>query len=68
MDKFENAKVVDLKVHEKADKLIEVYSRYYFSPDEVFIDPVPEGEKYTVGCWINEETTIRFAEPNIPEK
>lgn len=60
VDKLEMAKKVDPNVIDKANELIDRYSKY-FPSDEVHITGEPiEGEKYKIGYWINEETTVRF--------
>lgn len=59
IDKFKEAKELDNSVSERAELLIEVYSDFLPDRNSVFID-AKEGEKYHVGCWINEETTLRF--------
>lgn len=61
VDMFEKAKQVDPYVTERADKLISVYSKYFPSKEAAFID-IPSGQKYKIGCWINEETTVRYYE------
>ena len=60
VDMFEKAKEVDKSLTEKAEKLIKVYSKYFPSKEEIFIEPV-EGQKYKIGCWIKRETTVRFS-------
>lgn len=61
VDKFQKAKELDPLLTEKADRLIETYSEY-FPHEEAFYGHVKEGQKYKVKCWINEETTVRFAD------
>jgi hypothetical protein len=52
---------VDPALTEDADKRIKTYS-VYFPPTEVlFFYNMNEGDSYTVGCWINETTTVRAA-------
>ncbi|MCB8994901.1 MAG: tetratricopeptide repeat protein [Bacteroidales bacterium] len=58
-DKCLQAKSVDSSVTEKANSLISDYSRFYPNNEEVFFRSLQEGDAYTVGCWINEKTTVR---------
>lgn len=61
VDKYYKAKQVDAELTELANKKINTY-KVYFPPTEVlFFYNLNEGESYTVGCWINEVTTIRAA-------
>lgn len=60
VDQFERAKRVDPSVAEEADRLINRYSRNFPTQEEGFWENVHEGEIFTVGCWINERTTVRF--------
>jgi tetratricopeptide (TPR) repeat protein len=61
VDKYYKAKQVDPSLSEDADKRIKTYS-VYFPPTEVlFFYNMSEGDSYTVGCWINETTTVRAA-------
>jgi tetratricopeptide (TPR) repeat protein len=61
VDKFELAKKVDSSITDRANELIRVYSKYFPSREEIWSN-IRSGEKYKIGCWINEETTIRFYE------
>lgn len=58
-DKCEQAKAIDPGITEKANNLIEDYTRYYPDKEELFFRSISEGSNYTVGCWINEKTTAR---------
>jgi len=60
VDMFIKAKEIDNFVQEKANKLILSYSNYFPDKEEAFFQDVTEGEKYDIGCWINETTTARF--------
>lgn len=60
VDKFIKAKSVDPGVTERADKYINTYSAYFPNKEEAFFYQVYEGDTYTVGCWINEQTKVRF--------
>jgi len=61
VDKYYKAKQVDPELTEEVDKRIRTYS-VYFPPTEVlFFYNLNEGDTYTIGCWINETTTVRAA-------
>jgi len=57
-DKLEKAKTVDCSCNEEANKLIKIYEDRF--PETRCFSALREGYKYTVGCWINEETIVRF--------
>jgi tetratricopeptide (TPR) repeat protein len=59
VDKFIQAKSVDHSVTEKADERIQIYSSYFPDVETIFFYSLKEGDPYTVGCWINEKTTVR---------
>lgn len=59
VDKFVRAKSVDQAVAEKADERISTYSKYFPNVETIFFYSLKEGDQYTVGCWINEKTTVR---------
>lgn len=61
IDKFNKAKNIDRRVDviEDATKHISLYSRYFPETNTIFFHTLKEGEPYTVGCWINEVTTVR---------
>lgn len=59
VDKFKKAKAVDPSVAEKADELINRYKKYFPNKEEAFFEGYTDGKTYTVGCWINESTTVR---------
>ena len=60
IDKWEYAKKIDPESAVEANKLINTYRQYMPSVEDVFQRPtVKEGDKFTVGCWINEVTTVR---------
>jgi tetratricopeptide (TPR) repeat protein len=60
VDKFMKAKQVDPSVADKANDLIQTYSGYFPNKEEAFFREVHEGGTYTVRCWINERTKVRF--------
>ena len=59
VDKFAKAKSVDPGVAEKANELIGRYSNYFPNNEDAFFVGYTDGQAYTVGCWINENTTVR---------
>ena len=59
VDKFVKAKAVDTEVADKADERISTYSKYFPDVETIFFYSLKEGDQYTVGCWINETTTVR---------
>ncbi|MDX1478294.1 MAG: tetratricopeptide repeat protein [Saprospiraceae bacterium] len=61
IDKFMQAKRVDPSVSAEANKWINYYSRYMPSIEDIFQRQLAEGDTFRVGCWIQENTTIRAA-------
>ncbi len=59
VDKYNKAKQVDPSLTDEANKLIETYSQYFPRKEDVFFHGLAAGQQYTVGCWINETTTVR---------
>jgi tetratricopeptide (TPR) repeat protein len=59
IDKYIKAKSVDGSVESQANEKIAQYVKYYPPTSDLFFRDMQEGESYTVGCWINETTTIR---------
>jgi tetratricopeptide (TPR) repeat protein len=59
VDKYIKAKNVDPSVENEANAKIATYSRYFPPHEDVFFFDLKEGQSYTVGCWINEVTTVR---------
>lgn len=63
VDKFVKAKQVDQspKNIEDANKLINTYSAYFPSKEDVFFQPeLQAGKQFVVGGWIGESTIARF--------
>ena len=58
VDCFVKAKSDD-KVKDIAVKLINTYSKYFPNKETCFFNGVQSGEKYTIGCWINQTTIAR---------
>ncbi|MBW6459532.1 MAG: hypothetical protein K0B08_03070 [Bacteroidales bacterium] len=61
VDKYIRAKQVDPSIADIADKRIAAYSVYFPSAETIFFYTLREGDTYTVGCWINEDTRVRAA-------
>lgn len=61
IDKYVKAKSVDSSVESDANTKISQYSKFYPAASDLFFRDMQEGSAYTVGCWINENTTIRAA-------
>jgi len=59
VDMFIKAKNTDPGLTEKADEYISKYSSYFPTKEEAFFNSLSDGMSYTVGCWINERTTVR---------
>jgi tetratricopeptide (TPR) repeat protein len=59
VDMYQKAKSVDPSTAEEVNNKIGQYSRYYPAKDDLFFRDMHEGQSFTVGCWINETTTIR---------
>jgi len=59
VDKYIKAKQVDPELTDAMDNLISTYSQYYPSKEDIFFYDLKVGDSYTVGCWINERTTVR---------
>jgi len=60
VDKLERARQVDPKVASEAARLINTYSRYFPTTEEIFMHPdLKEGASFTIGGWIGETVKIR---------
>ena len=59
VDKYQKAKAVDGSIADVANKKIASISARYPETKDVFFYSKKNGDPYTVGCWINESTTIR---------
>lgn len=59
IDKYLKARSVDPSVEADANAKISQYSRHFPPASDLFFRDLQEGSSYTVGCWINETTTIR---------
>ena len=60
IDKWKLA-LSDPLVADEARKLIATYEQYMPSKADIFQRTLNVGDAFTVGCWINERTTIRAA-------
>ncbi|OFX43159.1 MAG: hypothetical protein A2046_02990 [Bacteroidetes bacterium GWA2_30_7] len=60
VDKFIKAKNVDSSVAEDANRLISTYSSNFPGKEACFFYNIVDGQSFTVECWINETTTVRF--------
>lgn len=61
VDMFAKAKKVDSSLATQANEYIATYSKYFPNFEEWFMAiGTKEGDKYTVGCWLNVTTTVRF--------
>lgn len=59
VDKCIKAKSVDPKISDEANKYIAQFSQYFPNNEDAFFYGYADGQSYTVGCWINEPTTVR---------
>ena len=59
IDAWVKAKNVDPAFTTEANKMINQYARFMPNKEDVFIRGLKTGEKFYVGCWIQESTTIR---------
>lgn len=61
IDKWNYAKSIDAGVTAEANRLINTYSQYMPSREDIFFRSLKENDSFKVGCWIQETTTIRTA-------
>jgi tetratricopeptide (TPR) repeat protein len=59
VDKLREARRVDSNRTKQIDDMIMQYSQQFPSGDDLFFHGIQEGSTYTVGCWIQERTTVR---------
>jgi len=59
VDMFLKAKSVDPSVADKASGLVNEYSAYFPTKEDLFFRSIGIGDQYTVGGWINRTTTAR---------
>ncbi|MFO7788990.1 MAG: tetratricopeptide repeat protein [Bacteroidota bacterium] len=60
VDKLLKARSVSPEMTEELNPMIDRYSDYFPTRKEAFFHEVTEGQSYTVNCWIDETTTVRF--------
>jgi tetratricopeptide (TPR) repeat protein len=60
VDQYMKAKSIDPGVTEEANRLINQYTPYFPNKESAFFSGFTEGNTYSVGCWINESTRVRF--------
>ena len=62
IDEWQKARSIDSSVADEAQRLINKYSAYMPSKQDIFLDPsMTIGSSYQVGCWISRSTTVRAA-------
>jgi len=59
VDKFTKAKQIDPELADEANKFIEAYTPHFPNEEDAFFEGYQNGDTYTVGCWVNETTTVR---------
>ncbi len=59
LDYFYKAKKMDPSVEEEANRLIGKYSYYLPEKSELFMMGYKQGDPFKVGCWIQENTTVK---------
>ena len=59
VDMFRKARAVDPSIDSKASGLIIDYEAYFPTKEDLFFRSIAEGDKYTVGGWINKTTSAR---------
>ncbi len=60
IDQYNKAKYLDKSLLVKVNQKISYYKKYLPSKEEAFMHGYKNGDKYSIGGWINEETTIRI--------
>jgi len=60
VDKLTKAKSVDSEVAAEANKLISQFKKQYPNNENCFMFGITSGQVYSVGCWIQEKTKVRF--------
>ena len=59
VDKYIKAKHADPSMAEAMNKKIAIYKAHFPTRETMFFYNIKPGDKYKVGCWINETTTAR---------
>ena len=60
IDKLNYAKSIDPEVASKANKYIAAYKGSVPQKSTAFALGYKEGDRYTIGCWINESVVMNF--------
>lgn len=61
IDEWQKARSIDSEVAAEASELINRYSQYMPKREDIFLRSLNEGDPFTVGCWIQQKTTIRIS-------
>lgn len=61
VDKYEQAKKADPELTSAMNKRIAIYRQHFPTTENLFFYNLKPGQRYKVGCWINEETIVRAA-------
>lgn len=61
IDEWQRARNIDSDAAAEANALINKYNQYMPSKGDIFQRTLNEGDSFTVGCWIQQKTTIRAA-------
>jgi tetratricopeptide (TPR) repeat protein len=61
IDKWNYAKRIDPDAAAEANRMINTYAKYMPDNEDIFQRTLKEGQSFKVGCWIQENTTIRAA-------
>lgn len=59
VDKFQKAKAVDPTIEKEANQLIRQFTSLFPDNELAFFHGKTNGDSYTIGCWIQERTTVR---------
>lgn len=59
VDKYMKARAIDSGKTAEANKRISAAASRFPTSQAVFFNSLTKGQSYTVGCWINETTTVR---------
>lgn len=62
IDKWNYAKSIDPSVASEANKMIRQYSKFMPNKEDIFLRSLSANQAFRVGCWIQENTTIRTAD------
>ncbi len=60
VDKLNVAKLAEPALSDEINKLITSYSENFPKQESTFLYGISKGDKVTIGCWINENTKVRF--------